>query len=132
MLVGEAAHHLVLAGRSEPTPEANQAIDAMRDLGVTVSVVRGDVSKPAEVARGLEACRAMAPLRGIFHSAGVLREALIRNQTAGHFEVSMAPKLRVAWELHSQTNGLPLDHFVCFSSMASMVGSAGQNMDSQE
>ena len=126
MLAEEGAHHLVLAGRSEPGPEANRAIDAMRERGVAVSVVRADVAEPAGVTRMIEACRAMAPLRGVFHSAGVLREALIRNQTAGHFEASMAPKVRGAWELHSQTKGLPLDHFVCFSSMASMVGSAGQ------
>ena len=127
MLADEGARHLVLAGRSEPALEANQAINSMRERGVTVSVVRGDVAQPADVARMLEACRIMAPLRGIFHAAGVLREALIRNQTASHFEAAMAPKVGGGWELHTQTKGLALDYFVCFSSMASMVGSAGQN-----
>ena len=127
MLADEGAHHLVLTGRREPTPEASQTIEAIRERGVAVSVVRGDVSKPADVTQMLEACRVMAPLRGIFHSAGVLNEALIRNQTIGHFESSMAPKVRGAWNLHSQTKGLSLDHLICFSSMASMVGSAGQN-----
>jgi myxalamid-type polyketide synthase MxaB len=127
MLAEEGARHLVLAGRSEPTAEANQTIDAMREQAVVVRVVQGDVSKAADVTRMIEVCRNMAPLLGVFHAAGVLREALIRNQTAAHFEASMAAKVRGAWELHTQTKGIALDHFVCFSSMASMVGSAGQN-----
>ena len=126
MLAEEGARHVVLAGRSAPSVEANVAIESMRQQGVAVSVVQADVSKAADVARMIEVCQHMAPLRGIFHSAGVLREALIRNQTASHFETSMASKVRGAWELDTQTKGLPLDHFVCFSSMASMVGSAGQ------
>jgi 7-keto-8-aminopelargonate synthetase-like enzyme/acyl carrier protein len=89
--------------------------------------VRGDVSQAADVTKMLDACRTTAPLRGIFHAAGVLQEALIRNQTTDHFEAAMAPKVRGAWELHKQTHALPLDYFVCFSSMASLVGSAGQN-----
>ena len=125
MLADEGARFLVLAGRREPGAEAQQAIDKLRERGVTVSVVRGDVSYPDDVTRMLDACRSMAPLKGVFHSAGVLKEALIRNQTAAHFEASMASKARGAWELHKQTKDL--DYFVCFSSMASMVGSAGQN-----
>jgi myxalamid-type polyketide synthase MxaB len=127
MLAQEGARHLILAGRSEPTAEANETIVSLREQGAAVTVVRGDVSQPDDVARMIAACQAAAPLRGIFHSAGVLRDALIRNQTAAHFAASMAAKVRGAWELHTQTSGLPLDHFVCFSSMASMVGSAGQN-----
>jgi 7-keto-8-aminopelargonate synthetase-like enzyme len=38
----------------------------------------------------------------------------------------MAPKVHGAWELHRQTEALPLDFFVVFSSMASVLGSAGQ------
>jgi myxalamid-type polyketide synthase MxaB len=127
MLTEEGARHMVLAGRRAPSPEASETIDFLRNRGAAVSVVQGDVANPDDVARMLEACRTMAPLRGVFHAAGVLREALIRDQTASHFDTAMAPKVRGAWELHSQTKALPLDYFVCFSSMASMVGSPGQN-----
>jgi myxalamid-type polyketide synthase MxaB len=127
MLAVEGARHIVLAGRREPSPEARASIDSLRGRGVTVHVVQGDVANPDDVARMLETCRMMAPIRGVFHAAGVLWEGLVRDQTASHFETAMAPKARGAWELHKQTKALPLDHFVCFSSMASMVGSPGQN-----
>jgi acyl carrier protein len=37
-----------------------------------------------------------------------------------------APKLFGAWHLHRLTRHLPLDFFVCFSSVASVLGSPGQ------
>ena len=38
----------------------------------------------------------------------------------------MAPKVTGTWNLHLQTKHLPLDFFVCFSSIASLFGSPGQ------
>jgi acyl carrier protein len=38
----------------------------------------------------------------------------------------MAPKVAGAWLLHTMTIGKPLDHFVMFSSLASLLGSPGQ------
>ena len=38
----------------------------------------------------------------------------------------MAPKVQGAWNLHQQTLGLPLDFFVCFSSIVSLLASPAQ------
>jgi len=38
---------------------------------------------------------------------------------------AMAPKIMGAWNLHSLTADMPLDFFVLFSSIASMIGNAG-------
>jgi acyl carrier protein len=65
-------------------------------------------------------------LRGIVHAAGVLDDGVLANQTAQRFARVMAPKVRGAWELHTQTQSLPLDFFVWFSSVASLLGSPGQ------
>jgi acyl carrier protein len=65
-------------------------------------------------------------LRGIVHAAGVLDDGVLGNQTSERFARVMAAKVRGAWELHTRTQTLPLDFFVCFSSVASLLGSPGQ------
>jgi myxalamid-type polyketide synthase MxaC len=47
-------------------------------------------------------------------------------QTMERFARVMAPKVDGAWNLHEATRKRELDFFVLFSSMASMLGSAGQ------
>jgi myxalamid-type polyketide synthase MxaB len=125
-LVSAGARHLVLAGRSGASAEAQNAIEEMRRRGASVDIVHGDVSSSADAAAMIDTCQRAAPLRGVVHAAGVLREALVRDQSADSFAAVMAPKARGGWELHRLTRGVPLDFFVCFSSMASLTGSPGQ------
>lgn len=124
-LMTAGARHLVLAGRSGASPEAETAIEELRRRGAVV-VVKGDVANAVDVAAMIDACQRAAPLRGIIHAAGVLREALVREQSADHYRAAMNPKIRGAWALHRHTAKIPLDFFVCFSSMASLAGSPGQ------
>jgi 7-keto-8-aminopelargonate synthetase-like enzyme len=98
----------------------------MRRRGASVEIVQGDVARPADAGAMIDACRRAAPLRGIIHAAGVLREALVSNQSADDFAAAMAPKVRGGLELHRLTREIPLDFFVCFSSMAALTGSPGQ------
>jgi myxalamid-type polyketide synthase MxaB len=125
-LVWAGARHLVLAGRSGASKEVQNAIDEMRRCGASVDIAQGDVSKPSDAAAMIDACQRVAPLRGVIHAAGVLREALVGNQSADSFTTAMAPKVRGGWELHRLTREIPLDFFVFFSSMASLTGSPGQ------
>ena len=67
-----------------------------------------------------------APLRGIFHLAGVLDDGVLRELTPERFETVLAAKARGAWNLHQLTKAMLLDHFVLFSSIASIFGSPGQ------
>jgi myxalamid-type polyketide synthase MxaB len=124
-LVEAGARQLLLMGRSEPSPAAQEAIDRLRSAGAAVQVVKADVANSAEVGRLIASCR--QTLRGIVHAAGVLEDGVLEKQTAQRFERVLAPKVRGAWNLHTHTRQLPLDFFLCFSSMASLLGSAGQS-----
>ncbi|NEO24197.1 beta-ketoacyl reductase, partial [Moorena sp. SIO4A5] len=62
----------------------------------------------------------------VIHAAGVLDDGLVQNLSWEQFTKVMAPKVAGTWHLHQLTQDLPLDFFVCFSSMASMLGSPGQ------
>ncbi|MBI1825736.1 MAG: SDR family NAD(P)-dependent oxidoreductase [Planctomycetes bacterium] len=127
-LIDHGARHVALMSRRHDVSDCLQsALSAMREEGVEVRVLRGNVSDARDVGEVLaEISRSMPPLRGIFHAAMVLDDAPIRDLTVERFNIAMAPKADGAWNLHRLTQDLPLDHFVLFSSMASQIGNAGQ------
>jgi acyl transferase domain-containing protein len=126
-LVQHGARSLVLVGRRDAGPETSQDLTELRRTGAVVEPVRADVSDAGQVARVLAHIEAhLPPLRGIVHSAGVLDDGTLAQQTAERFRRVLAPKMLGAWHLHVLTRGQPLDFFVLYSSMASLLGSAGQ------
>jgi NADPH:quinone reductase-like Zn-dependent oxidoreductase/thioesterase domain-containing protein/acyl carrier protein len=127
-LVGRGAKNLVLTGRSgAATPEAKRAVAELKRLGAKVLVIRADVAKEKDVARIFQsAAQKLPPVRGIFHAAMVLDDDFLPQLTAERFSRVMAPKAAGAWNLHMASAKLPLDHFVLFSSLSTLVGAAGQ------
>ncbi|ARV59084.1 polyketide synthase [Nostocales cyanobacterium HT-58-2] len=123
-LVEQGAKHLVLTGRSGVKQAANEVIKQLEHSGAKVSVINADISDQEDVKKILSEC---PNLRGIVHTAGVLDDGLLTEQTPMRFKKVMASKVQGAWNLHVLTQGVPLDFFVCFSSAASLVGNAGQS-----
>jgi len=125
-LVDQGARHLVLSGRSGAQGK-EAALQKLEARGARVLVVQGDVAVAADVTRMLAEIDATCPpLRGIIHAAGVLDDGVLRQQNAERFAKVLAPKVAGTWHLHTQTMDRPLDFFVCFSSVASLLGSPGQ------
>ena len=60
------------------------------------------------------------------HSAGVLADALLPNQSQGGLQRVWAPKAQAAWNLHEAGSEGELCHFVLFSSVAALLGGVGQ------
>jgi NAD(P)-dependent dehydrogenase (short-subunit alcohol dehydrogenase family)/acyl carrier protein len=126
-LAGRGAGHLVLLGRSGPADDRVAAdMERLRDRA-EVHVMRADVADQQAMGAVFERIDAeMPPLHGIFHAAGVLDDGLMAGQTAARFAAVMAPKVRGSWILHGLSLSRPIEHFVLFSSVASIVGSPGQ------
>ena len=127
-LASRGAGSLVLASRSgAATPATRRAVAELRRNGVQVSVVKVDVADEGQVERLIRKIAAgEKPLRGIFHAAMVLDDGILAQLTPARFTRVLAPKAAGAWNLHRATLRLPLDHFVLFSSVASLLGTAGQ------
>jgi acyl carrier protein len=51
---------------------------------------------------------------------------VLSQQSLDRLKQVMVPKVWGTWHLHTLIQALPLDFFVCFSSMASLLGSPGQ------
>ncbi len=118
--------NIVLVGRREPKPEVKERLKALETAGVRVTIFQCDVSDAQQVAELLgQIDRTLPPLRGIVHAAGVVEFCGLWPQDWTRFARVLAPKVQGTWNLHSLTKDRPLDFFVCFSSLASMLGSHG-------
>ncbi|MEL6471538.1 MAG: aminotransferase class I/II-fold pyridoxal phosphate-dependent enzyme [Cyanobacteria bacterium J06623_4] len=128
-LAEQGASHLVLLGRRSPSAAATETLTQLQRAGITVDIAQADIanynSLQAAIAPYLSGNK--PPLKGIFHLAGVLEDGLLLNQTWESFATVMAPKLTGAWNLHCLSAPLALDHFVCFSSIVSLMGALGQS-----
>ena len=119
---------MVLSGRGALKAETEVALESMRAAGGDVIYAQADVSKREDVERLVRVCKdRYGGLHGIIHSAGVLRDAYVRNKTRDEMEAVFAPKIRGSVLLDDATRDEPLDFFVMFSSLAALAGNAGQS-----
>lgn len=127
-LADRGARHIVLAARqTAPNSVGMAAVGALRVRGITVEIARADVSDRAEVdqlMRHWEHSR--PPLRGIVHAAGVIDDRPLSEIDPASWEHVAAAKARGAYLVVEAAQGMPLDFVIVFSSLASIVGSAGQ------
>jgi len=121
-LTANGAGKVVLLGRGAPSPAAEKMLRPLN-----ARVLRADLSRREEVAAAIsEITRSMPPLKGVFHLAGALDDALLTRQDDASFDRAGSAKADGAWYLHELTADLPLDHFVLFSSMAALITMPGQ------
>ncbi|MFY7779062.1 MAG: type I polyketide synthase [Elstera sp.] len=120
--------HLVLASRrGADDPTAAGIRGELEALGSRISVEKLDTSSEASVKALVAKLRAdVLPLKGIYHSAGVLEDATIAQFSWDKFRKAIAPKFDGAWFLHKATEDLSLDDFVVYSSILSLFGAGGQ------
>ncbi len=127
-LVERGARHIALMGRSTPAPQAEAQIEALQRAGARIFVLRGDVCQREELAAALAAVeRELPPLRGCFHTAGVIDDGVIQTQSDSQFADVLGPKMAGAWNLHLATQHLDLHHFVLYSSISAIIGAPGQS-----
>ncbi len=127
-LAERGAGRLVLLGRRGATPEAAPVLERLCAEGVDVMAEAVDVTDEAALRAVLQRVRSAGPpLRGVWHSAGVLDDAGLLQQDDTRYARVFAPKVHGAVLLDRLTRGDPLDCFVMFSSVAGVLGSAGQS-----
>lgn len=119
---------LVLTGRSALSDARNVELDELRAAGAEVMYIAADVSRYSDVEALLKTTReTFGEVNGIIHSAGVIRDAYIRNKTREEMEAVFAPKVYGTRHLDEATKNDHLDFFVTFSSLAAVGGNVGQS-----
>ncbi|KAK5987499.1 Hybrid PKS-NRPS synthetase pynA [Cladobotryum mycophilum] len=124
-MVRKGATKLAFLSRSgADKPEAKATIDWLAERGVEANVYRGDVSKFADVKDCID--QIGSSLAGVFQAAMVLQDKPLETMTHTQWLRCCQPKVEGTKNLHEATLGNDLDFFVCFSSVAGVVGSKGQ------
>ncbi|OUR91714.1 hypothetical protein A9Q81_17355 [Gammaproteobacteria bacterium 42_54_T18] len=125
-LCEHGAKSIVLVSRSKPENVLHRVAQHQK-RGTNVVWVTGDVSDAQVITQCISEASQLAPLGGIFHAAGVIKDAIFQRLEWADFETVWRPKVTSAWLLHKATEHLNLDHFVLFSSMAAIMGGPGQS-----
>ena len=126
-MVERGARHLVLLGRSGASAAISPQLRELEQAGASVTVAVADVSNAFAIGKLFSQIEeSLPPLRGVIHSAGVLDDGVLQQQSWERFVRVMAPKVEGTWNLHTFTREKSLDFFVLFSSATSVLGSAGQ------
>jgi amino acid adenylation domain-containing protein len=122
------ARHFALMSRSGPNAESLEKIEAYRAAGIEIIDARGDVTSRADLDRIIAGIQeGQAPLIGVIHGAMVLDDEFIVELDQVRFDKVLLPKMLGAWNLHEATLGLPLEHFICFSSFSAVIGAVKQS-----
>jgi acyl transferase domain-containing protein/acyl carrier protein len=138
-LVDKGARHLVLCGRrklpdrstwQELAPSHEwygkiAAIQALERKGASIAVETVDVGDPMQMDALFERLRrSPIPLCGIIHAAADIRLCPLQEMNANGLHATMQAKVEGSWLLHKLSDGLPLDFFVFFSSIAGLFGAS--------
>ena len=125
-LIANGATSLALTGRSAPTDEKLARLDVWRSQGISIRAIQADVGKFDQAKELVEEIESeMLPLKGIFHAAGTQDNSIFKDQTWERFHAALPAKIDGTWNLHLASLETQLDHFVCFSSTAVLLGTPG-------
>ncbi|TDD65661.1 type I polyketide synthase, partial [Actinomadura rubrisoli] len=123
LVTAHGVRDLLLVSRRGPdAPGAAELSAELEALGATVRLAACDLADRA----ALEALLATVdrPLTAVVHAAGVLADATLASLTPEHVDRVLRAKADAAWNLHELAGDVAA--FVLFSSVAGVVGGAGQ------
>ncbi len=140
-LIEEGAKNLILLGRSQPTKHAQQEINKLEQQGVNINIIQADITdydavadifstenqEKNQISPSPHLPISLPPIKGAIHAAGRLDDGLLKTLSWERFQAVLQPKITGTWNLHLATQKHSLDWFVCFSSIVSVFGAAGQS-----
>jgi polyketide synthase PksN len=121
------AAHIVLIGRSPATQKVSHLLSALSLAGAHGQYLQADISSFQETQALIARIRReTGRIDGVIHAAGLLRDGYLRDKTAADLDAVVLPKLNGWLNLDEATRDDALDIFIGFSSIASVLGNAGQ------
>ena len=118
---------LVLLSRRQPNESQKDKIAAWEEKGITISTPSVDITVKSALHKIIDK-ELHYPLGGIIQAAGVLEDQLIANLTEEGIDKVVLPKVVGTRNLHELSLEYDLDFFICFSSIAAVLGNIGQGV----
>lgn len=142
MMAQHGARHLILMSRAkfparsewgqvDPGSDVGKKIAFIKELealGANVLLAGVDITDEAQLSGFLREFKQMdyPPIRGVFYSAGIVNDALVTQMEQKTFDVVYDTKVYGSFLLHKYLEDEPLEYFVLFSSVATLVTTSGQ------
>ncbi len=126
--VAETKHtNLILTGRSPLDDKKKEKLKKLSEKGCYCEYLQTDIAEKGE-------CRKLiahiddkyGSLSGVFHSAGVIRDALIWKKTMEDSNAVFSAKIYGTKNLDEEIGNRNLDFMILYSSVASALGNLGQ------
>ncbi|WP_442812034.1 type I polyketide synthase [Streptomyces sp. NBC_01803] len=121
--------HLLLTSRRGPDAEGADALrEELAALGAEVTIAACDAADRAALADLVNGIPGERPLTAVVHAAAVVAGGLVETLTDDELDRVLRAKADTAWHLHELTreSGGGPAAFMLFSSLAGIVGGAGQ------
>lgn len=120
--------NLILTGRSDLDQKKEIKLKQLNSTGSNAIYIKADLFNNDDVNQLLQKAKSsFGSINGIFHIAGITKDALIQNKKYSDFRDVLNPKMAGTLNLDIATINEPLDFFVLFSSFSSITGNLGQS-----
>nr|DAC82021.1 TPA_exp: polyketide synthase [uncultured bacterium] len=118
---------LILVGRSLLDTDRKKQLKALEGLGARIVYRQVDVCRKQNVDALIQYIeRELGEIRGVLHSAGIIRDNFILKKNKAEFKSVLLPKVSGTMNLDHAVQRHDLDFFILFSSGAGVLGNSGQ------
>ena len=126
-MVENGAKRIVAISRSGvKSDEARQTWEAINSMGISFEVVRADAGDRKAMSKALSIIRKTSAIKGIINMAMLLGDAPMAVMEGWQWDIALRLKIDSSWIMHEETLDDPLDFFIMFSSIASVLGNRNQ------
>ncbi|KAL8722892.1 MAG: hypothetical protein Q9181_007402 [Wetmoreana brouardii] len=127
-LVSQECKNIIVLSRSGlKSAHAASIVDELNGNGVKLAIYECDVGDREQVDRALGLCsKEMPPIRGVIHTAMVIRDNIINKMTWEDYHDALRPKVQGTLNIHEALLDTPLDFFIMLSSCVGVIGNNGQ------
>ncbi len=118
---------LVLVGRSELSAEKQQRIKLLERSGSEIIYLQADIADMPQMKAVIKHIKQRyGALNGVIQASGILEDKLLVAKNWDSFRRVLSSKVLGTWIVNRLTQAEPLDFFVTFSSVVSLLGNVGQ------